>query len=485
MMRLAGFSIALALPALAVTAPANLSVPRIDPSESILSEYVPQAAPDPDPPPYTLLRYNERYDYLADPRNRTDFFDPIKYISLQADDPQSYLNLSGELRERYENFHNVGFGVGAGPHNPSYLLQRVILGADLHASQRLRFFVQAISGVQFGYRATAAPVNEDPLDLQQGFVDYIFGNPEPEGPRLTARAGRFEMTYGSGRFVATRAAPNIPLKFDGAQFIAGSGSARLYAFLARPVKEDRNSFDQDNNAQTFWGAYAVSPVGQTTVDVYYLGFRDKEARYAAGTGTELRQTIGLRLSGTHEGWSYDWEPVVQFGRFAGRDILAWTLATDTGYTFSAAPWRPRFGLKVDVASGDAGHPGGHFGAFNPLFFKAGYFNDASLIRPTNIVDFHPSLQFEPWKSFTATVASGVLWRYSAGDGVYGPSGKLFLPRGGSTNYLGTTGEAAFQWKANRHVAYTSSYVHFFADRYVKAAGGGDVDFVGAWVTFTL
>src|SRR5579859_1331349 len=163
-LRLAGICAGMLLPALgAATAPADLSIPKVDPSESILSEYVPQAAPDPNPPPYTLLRYNERYDYLADPRNSTDFFDPVKYISLSSSDQQSYLSLGGELRERYENLHNAGFGAGSSGRNQSYLLQRITFGADLHADQRLRLFAQGISGLQFGQQQTAPPVNQNPL----------------------------------------------------------------------------------------------------------------------------------------------------------------------------------------------------------------------------------------------------------------------------------------------------------------------------------
>ena len=45
----------------------------VDPAESILSEYTPDAPPNPNPPPYTLLRFNEDYRYLSDPRNRTEF----------------------------------------------------------------------------------------------------------------------------------------------------------------------------------------------------------------------------------------------------------------------------------------------------------------------------------------------------------------------------------------------------------------------------
>src|SRR5437762_3024670 len=76
--------------------PTSLLPTPVDPSESILSEYTPQAPPNQTPPPYTLLRFNEAYRYLADPRHRTDFFDPLKYIALNPHDPTSYLSLGGK-----------------------------------------------------------------------------------------------------------------------------------------------------------------------------------------------------------------------------------------------------------------------------------------------------------------------------------------------------------------------------------------------------
>ena len=116
----------------------------VDPSESINSEYTPQAPPNPKPPPYTLLRFNEDYCYLASPANRTDLFDPLKYIPLNPNDPNSYLSFGGEIRERYEHYTNPGFGLGGAPARDDYLLQRITLDADLHLNTNIRFFVQGI-----------------------------------------------------------------------------------------------------------------------------------------------------------------------------------------------------------------------------------------------------------------------------------------------------------------------------------------------------
>src|SRR5262245_4054504 len=57
------------------------------------------------PPAYKLLRYEEDYSFLKDPSRRTDFWDPIKYIPLWERDDW-HLSFGGEIRERYEIYHN-------------------------------------------------------------------------------------------------------------------------------------------------------------------------------------------------------------------------------------------------------------------------------------------------------------------------------------------------------------------------------------------
>ena len=41
------------------------------------------------------------------------------------------------------------------------------------------------------------------------------------------------MSLGAGRLVATRAAPNIPFKFDGLQLIGAGADSKVYAFIVK------------------------------------------------------------------------------------------------------------------------------------------------------------------------------------------------------------------------------------------------------------
>lgn len=434
----------------------------------------------PKPPPAFLpLRFNEDYSCLADPIQHIDAFDSLKYIRLRADDPTWYLSFGGELRERVELTSNPDFGLSV-PRN-DYLLQRITLEADLHLGERFRFYVEGISGQIWGESTPPPPTQDDPVDLQFAFIDVV-----PlldDAQKLTMRVGRFGMSFGSGRLVATRASPNIPFKFDGAEFIYDREEWQATAFLTRPDKERTFGFDTEDHNQTFWGAYlthwfdAKRDVG---LDLYYLGLERKNSVYWSGKANQDRHSLGSRYFGETGGWDWNLEGVVQFGSFGSDQIFAWTGSLDAGHTWTDVAGKPRFGVKFDVASGDGNRSDGHQGTFDPLFFKSGYFNDASLLRPSNIIDIHPSITFEPAKRVEVNGGVDVFWRYSSQDAIYDPPGFIAVPVTNNRSlYLGTALDVNVSWRLQRHALLSSSYVYFFTDNYVKSAGGSGVGFFSA------
>src|SRR5262249_26530651 len=154
-------------------------------------------------------------------------------------------------------------------------------------------------------------------------------------------------------------------------------------FATQPVK-DSGGLSGADHSTSFWGFYATHyfDVPRTIgVDLYYFGIHNEQATYASGTGDEHRHSLGAREFGTWKHWDLDAEQVLQLGSFANDSILAWTAAISAGYTWEAA-FQPRLGLKMGITSGDHDASDGTQGTFDPLFFKSGYFNDASLIRPS-------------------------------------------------------------------------------------------------------
>ena len=98
----------------------------------------PGPAPDPVRPPLNPFPAEQNWNFLADASKRTDFFDPVNYISL-GDNPQLYLSLGFEYRIEYEYFDNWMFGAGPQDHN-GYVMNRVMPHFDFHAGSDFRLF---------------------------------------------------------------------------------------------------------------------------------------------------------------------------------------------------------------------------------------------------------------------------------------------------------------------------------------------------------
>ena len=345
-----------------------------------------QTLSPPEPPSYQSLRFEEDYRYLRDPARRTDVWDVIKYVPLR-DDGAWYLSLGGELRERYEYFHNALWGQGP-QDETGFLLQRYMLHADMHMGEYVRVFGQLKSGLESGRTGGPRPPDEDELDLHQAFVDVAVH------PQLTLRAGRQELSFGSSRLISVREGPNVRQSFDGLRVLLTTAPWQIDAFVTVPVETNRRIFDDaSDDTRVFWGLYVVRPLAllpKGNIDLYYLGLDSKQAEFDQGAAHELRHSVGTRLWGKPDLWDYNFEFVYQWGRFGRGAITAWTAASDAGYTFRSVRFHPRLGLKANIASGDHNPRDRTLQTFNALFPKGAYFNEASLIGPANFFDVTPT-----------------------------------------------------------------------------------------------
>ena len=181
-------------------------------------------------------------------------------------------------------------------------------------------------------------VDEDKLDVHQGFFDFLLLKPR-EGSSLSLRIGRQELAFGSGRLVALREGPNVPLSFDGFRLSWHSTTWHVDGFGTRPVQNKPGFFnDPPQHDFAFWGVYVTRPLGsgasRPKIDLYYLGLDRKRVPYNQGAAHETRHTLGARVWGVRDAWSYDTEAMYQFGEFGSGTINAWRVAADNAYTFS-------------------------------------------------------------------------------------------------------------------------------------------------------
>jgi hypothetical protein len=440
--------------------------------------------PDPQPPgpasgparpPLTPFPAEQDWSFLADSSKRTDFFDPVKHISL-GKNTQRYLSLGLEYRIEYEYYDNWMFGAGLQDHN-GYVMNRVMPHFDFHVSRDFRLFSEfkfdSIAGRNGGPRPG---IDEDPGDVHQAFLEI---GPHVSSPRgMSLRAGRQEVVLGSGRLMDNNEGPNVKLSFDGLRAIAEGPRARLDLFALKPVEDDRGYFDDiPNPHQSLWGSYltVLAPiVSRGRADIYYIGLDTKPATYNRGTADDFRNTVGFRaFRPTGKGLDYNWEPDYQWGSFGTRSIRAWSVSTETGFTFDRTPFHPRPLLRADVYSGD-GNPANHpLGTFNPLFPRGAYFTNklVPFLGNQNLIDLHPMLQLQLKANVTAAFSWNWYWRESTHDGVYAfGSGALMDPADTSrARFLGNQGDLEIRWAPVRHTIIAFNLAGFQPGTFFKTA----------------
>ncbi|MEO1191373.1 MAG: alginate export family protein [Pseudomonadota bacterium] len=424
-------------------------------------------------------RWKEDYSYLAFQPADQDLYDTIKHLDLNADG-SAYLSLGGSLRERYEYASNPVFGQD--PQDPGGAwLQRANLHLDLHWGPHVRVFTELSSALVEGRAAGPGPVDQNKLDLLNAFADLSLPLSDDWGVAL--RLGRQELEYGSGRLVDVREGTNVRRSFNAVQPVLTLPDWRVAGVAARPVRNVDGVFDDEaNEGVALWGVYAVGgadllPAG--SLDLYYLGFHDDAGSFVQGTAAETRHSLGTRVWGAEAGWDWNWEAVFQFGTFGAGNIRAWTLASETGYTFDRAFLSPRLALRANIASGDKDENSPDLQTFNPLFPRGNYFSQAAVLGPRNFFNINPHLNLQITDSLSINADVNFYWRLSRQDGVYAPSGQIIRAPGGSqARYVATGISLEIPWQITRELDVAAIYTHLEPGSFIRQTGSDDpIDFV--------
>jgi hypothetical protein len=429
-------------------------------------------------PDFKSLRFDENYSFLKTDTVKNDWYKTMKFIPLSSS-KNTYISFGGSVRYQYFYAKNENWGDGP-QDNDGYVLSRYLFHADFHVGKYFRTFIQTQSSLADG-RVDPSPVDQNPLEVHQVFTDFNIIN---EGSkRLTLRLGRQELTYGSQRLVAVRDGPNNRQSFDGIKVMASKDEILADFFYSRYVVAHDGIFDDDSNKdKQFWGSYLVIHKIPfiNNIDVYYFGYERANAVFNDGAGKENRHSVGTRIWGKSENWRYDGETLFQFGDFASKDINAWTASLNLGYRFTTVKFNPEIGFKAEVISGDRNVGDNGLETFNPLFPRGGYFGLASVIGPSNLIDFHPSLNLELAKNIEWGIDFDMFWRYSSNDGIYAPNVSLIYP-GDTTKSkkIGGQLESEIVWQPNQYLYFRVEGTWFKAGEYIKASGTGkDIFFAG-------
>ena len=436
-----------------------------------------------DCPPIPIIPYE------LDPRELKDC-DPgplseVKVIPL-APDEDIVLSIGGEVRVRYEIESNPGFGADEQDDDGAFL-HRYALSADLYVGRGLRFYAELASALSEGRLEGPGPVDENTLEFQNLFVELR----DEIGPGVETFAciGRQELNLGSGRLVSIRDGPNVRRTFDGARLGIASDGWSIEAFAFGVRGDERGAFDDRIlGDEAIWGVYAKldeAPLVPGSLELFYLGFDEENARFDQGVADETRHTLGARIYGREGGWDWNWEAMVQTGSFGNGDIFAWTLATDTGYTFTDMPWRPRIALNANIASGDDDPDDGDLETFNPLFPRGNYFSEAAILGPRNFYNAHLFLTVHPAERLAITADANSFFRLDTDDGVYAPAGFLIAPGDGSDGrFVGWSVSLNAEYEFSRNLLLTGIYTHFEPGTVLdQTSPGKPIDFLEVTLRF--
>ena len=383
----------------------------------------------------------------------------LKFIPLN-ENKDMYLSVGGSIRERIETFDYYKWGQGPQTSTP-YLLQRYTLHSDYHLNSEFRAFVELKSGLENGRKGGPRPVDEDQLDLSQGFAEWSHQIQENE--KITLRIGRQEFRFGSARLIANRDEANVQRSLDAADFIMNLEHWRIDSFFGKLDQTNVGIFDDSFDPNTvLWGVYSAGPfLPNGGIDLYYLGLMRNQIKFVRGAGNETRHSVGTRVWGNSKPLDYDFEFSYQFGTFGLGTIQAWELASDTGYTFEEVPLYPRLSLKTSMASGDHDPTQTKLQTFDPIFPKGCYFDQMDLIGPSNILSVDPTLTLKLSKEFILKGDWNWMWLDDVHDGLYNNALTIMAKsKSASPNDVGNSMSGKLIWKLNPHLSFNLVYVHF-------------------------
>ncbi|MEN5107313.1 alginate export family protein [Pseudomonas sp. TWI672] len=328
------------------------------------------------------------------------------------------------------------------------------------------------------------PSNYDAVDVSQAFVDVAF--PMSNGWTITARPGRFNMPLGSGILVGLREGNNVRYTYDGIRVMARSTSgASLDIFKTKPTEIDSDSFDDGGiNSQSFEGMYWKLPFQSFNLDLYYyrttneLAYFPGESTLHGMVGNQVRRSYGARIYGLKNNWDYDLEGVYQNGHFRDANISAWAFLANFGYTIPSS-YPTRFGVRMNVFSGDESPGRGDLTTFEPPFPRTAHLSDSGLYALMNIVNVAPSISVRFSPTFKMGPGASFMWLENSEDAFYwGGSGRPLAISQNGGSYLGSALNFQGDWSVTRNLN-----VHFYVERLwagpaMKSFGAPIINYAG-------
>jgi hypothetical protein len=382
------------------------------------------------------------------------------------------LVFTGQFRIRLEGYHGTDFSVTSAS---EYTLSRIRFGVAFQPLPWIRAYAEAADARAEFYKISPASNIDDPFDLRQAYVEA--GNLEGNGVRF--RAGREDMTIGSGRLVAVGDWGNDAKTFDVARTTFTYGLLNNEVIYGSPVNLDTTRFDRHKAGEHFYMDYAtfktILPGG--SVEPYFIaktqdGTDDVKSK-DGHLGSADVLYAGLRVIGKLPGrFDYSVEGVKEAGHYSHDVVNALGWVAGGGWTVNDAPAKLHFSSDFVWASGDDGKKDGFHQAFDCLYGLNQPLNSMTgQISWKNIQDWRAGVDFFPIRKLKVKVDYRDYWLANTADGLYNSSGtRTVFDAKATSNHVGEGIDAQVILTLNRKTVVGFGIGNLTPGAYLKQAG---------------
>ncbi len=395
----------------------------------------------------------------------------IKQIPLGG---AAHVSFGGQYRARFEFDKNRAFGA-SDPKSQDYVLNRVFLFSDLRLGERGKIFAEFKAAGVNNNDLPPSPIMRDKLDIQNLFAEYWLLNRKKA--RFGVRLGRQEMQFGKQRLISPLDWANTRRTFEGARVLFSRSKWEFDAFLMRHVPVKAEALNKADSTTRFSGFYIQRKWRLGKASAYFLSLDNNTTVAPSGSATGFsRQTVGAAWDGASKNIDWSTETALQFGDFAGEDIGAWMLTLNAGYTFKRHAMKPRLGLGLDLASGDADPNDAKLQSFNQLFPLAhAYFGWTDQVGRSNLRALQFNFRANPHERVTVKLFIHDFHLLQARDAFYNAAGAAARSdiEGLSGKDVGQEVDVEISYNINQHIGLAIGAAVFVPGEFIKKTGDSE------------
>ncbi|OTE97618.1 hypothetical protein BCS42_08245 [Crenothrix sp. D3] len=414
-----------------------------------------------------------------------------------------WLSVSLEQRTRYEMMDGQ-YKAGAKGGD-----QQIPLQTDVFMEARFKDFRiggEFMDARQFGADSGSGVNNThvDSVDLLQGYLAWSNQNLFHSGVGTEVIAGRQTLNFGSRRLVARNAFRNTINSFDGLRLrVLDYDRWQFNAFVSMPVNryptassdilDDQSQFDRADGRTWFSGGFLeLFDIAWGINSDLYLYHLDEGDSTLNQTRNRRYFTTGTRFYSkpTKGKFDFQFEGIGQFGTVRattnasdGKNLTheAWYQHLDIGYTIDM-PWKPRFAVEYDYASGDKNPNDGKDGRFDTLYgARRGDYGPTGIygaFARSNINSPAYRLGFSPRVNVQTTLSHRFFWLAQSKDAW--TTANLQDKTGNSGDYVGHQLDLSTRWDVNSSLNLETGWTHLFKGQFAKTApnapNGQDINY---------